>query len=311
MSGILASGKNTPVILSRQRSDPTSAPPPTIHGAEVRYIDYTSKPSLISALSDVETLINVIKIPGPDWPTQQIALLDAAKEAGVKRFAPAEFEAGPAASGLVTVTASKADVWAACEASGLECARFCCGMFMNYLVLGVGGGVERDLGHGLVDWPIIWDVGGWRAELPVKGSGEQEGKEMYPRVTMTEIGDIGRFVAAACELPLGMWESTMGMEGETVRVDEVLKVLEEKAGKGKWQVSTVTERELQERADRIEGVGTTRKEVVDKLVAQMEVMILKDEEDMGVIRPTINKLCPQVKPTSVEEYVAKVFAGST
>ena len=298
-----AAGKNTPVILSRQPSSPSSTSPPeqARYGAQIRHVDYSSHSSLVSALRDVETVICVTKIPGPDWAPQQIRLLEAAAAAGVKRFAPSEFEAGPAAVGLVDVTAQKMAVWAACLKSGLECARFCNGMFMNYLVLGAGPQKERELGQELVDCPIIWDVGKRTAELPVKADGT------YPRVTLTELGDIGRFVAAACELPLGRWERTMGMAGETVRVDVVLRVLEEKSGV-KWEVTTVTEAGLKERTDRIEGIGRDRMEVVSKLVAQMESMILRDEDDMGAITPTVNRLCPQVQPQSVESFVSKIFA---
>ena len=134
-------------------------------------------------------------------------LLNAAKEAGVKRFAPSEYENGPLADGKVDILGLKPPVWEACEKSGLECARLCCGMFMNYLALGedLQGDKRDELLHGFEDEPVIWDVKNRKAELPVKDDGT------FPKHTLTEIGDIGRFVAAACELPLGKWDSTMSM----------------------------------------------------------------------------------------------------
>ena len=295
----IRAGKNTPVILSREVGK-DSLQPEARYGIPVRYVDYSSHEPLVAALRDVETVISVTKIPGPEWSRQQITLLKAAAAAGVKRFAPSEFEAGPGAQGMVDWTAQKGEVWAACEASGLECARFCNGMFMNYLALGTER--EKELAQGLIDSPIIWDAGERRAELPIRDDGK------YPRITLTEIEDIGKFVAAACELPLGKWEKTMGMVGQTIGVEEVLNILEESSG-CKWSTTTITETELKKRVAEISGIGTNRTEIVTKLVAQVELMMLQDKEDMGLIRPTVNQLCSH-QPQSVQSFVSKIFQRS-
>lgn len=49
-------------------------------------MDYTSHPSLVAGLRDVEIVINVLLIPGPDWVTTQLKLLHAAEEAGCRCF---------------------------------------------------------------------------------------------------------------------------------------------------------------------------------------------------------------------------------
>ncbi len=41
------------------------------------------------------------------------------------------------------------------------------------------------------------------------------------KLSMTELGDIGRFVAAALDLEEGKWEADMGMVGSTVDLEEV------------------------------------------------------------------------------------------
>lgn len=115
---------NTPVILTRQSLDA----PASKYGAEVRQVDYTDHSTLVDALKDVHTVISVLKIPGPEWATYQINLLNAAKAAGVKRFAPSEFENGPEADGRVDILGLKPGVWKECTESGLECARFSGGM---------------------------------------------------------------------------------------------------------------------------------------------------------------------------------------
>lgn len=120
----IAKTPNTAVILTRQSSNA----PQSKYGAEVRQVDYTDNDSLVAALKGVHTVISVLKIPGPEWSTYQINLLNAAKAAGVKRFAPSEFENGPLADGKVDILGLKPIVWKECEASGLECARFSGGM---------------------------------------------------------------------------------------------------------------------------------------------------------------------------------------
>jgi len=126
---------NTPIILSRLNSKVDQ--PERVHGTRVRYVDYTSHESLVAALSDVDTVISVLKIPSPDWTTYQINLLRAAEDAGCKRFAPAEFGLGSLTHRRVDILELKLPVWDACKESKLEVARFQCDSFMNYLSLGL------------------------------------------------------------------------------------------------------------------------------------------------------------------------------
>jgi hypothetical protein len=57
--------------------------------------------------------MSVIKIPGPEWATYQIGLLNAAKTDGIKRFAPAESETSPLSDGRIDIIAGKTPVWEA------------------------------------------------------------------------------------------------------------------------------------------------------------------------------------------------------
>lgn len=54
----------------------------------MRIVDYADHASLVFALQGVHTIISTISVNGPE---SQLALLEAAKEAGAKRFAPSEF----------------------------------------------------------------------------------------------------------------------------------------------------------------------------------------------------------------------------
>lgn len=172
---------------------------------------------------------------------------------------------------------------------------------MNYLALGkdFGGDVQRQAAvtQNLDDMSIIWDIPNHSVEMPVKEDGTT------PRITLTDIRDIGRFVAAACELPDGQWRRSMEMVGETIDADEVTRIIEEASGK-KFKRKTVGREALESRISKIEGIGSSREEIVDKMVAQIELMMLEDKECITIMRPVVNELCPDVKPTSVREFVA-------
>lgn len=283
---------NQAVIIS-SRSDTRSK-----YGSEVRTVDYASVPSLTAALKDVHTVISVVKIVGPQAVEYETNLIHAAKEAGVKRFAPAAWENGPLATEHVTILAlNKPAVWKACVESGLEVARFSGGMSMNYLALGSD---KEDAIQGLMDEPIIWDVKAGKVEMPVKADGSA------PKLTMTSLRDIGHFVAAACELLDGQWRESMEMVGETVAIDEVTEIIEEFTGR-QMEVKTVGRKELKRRADGIEGFGNTREELFTKMVSEINMLALEEKEGMCVLRPVVNELCPCIKPMSVREIIEKAW----
>lgn len=84
---ILETGKHTPIILSRSTKSIDSK-------VEVRVVDYSNHSSLVSALRDVHTVIvTLFTADAKEAVASQVALLKAAKEAGVKRFAPSEWAA--------------------------------------------------------------------------------------------------------------------------------------------------------------------------------------------------------------------------
>jgi hypothetical protein len=305
----------TPVILSRLNQGGQQPQTKTSSSGipiSIRYVEYNNTTSLVNALRDVHTVISVIKIPGPDWATYQINLLNAATQAGVKRFAPSEFEQGALADGKVDIIGFKLPVWESCKESGLEVARFECGGFMNAMLVSALKNPRWDdrtrerintALHGLNDEDILWNLEYERAEDIVKDDGTS------PRITLTKIGDVGRFVAAACELPDGSWKSSMSMVGETLTVAEVSKTIEDITGV-QLKRSTIDANGLRRRVDSIQGVGTNPVDIVKKLWTQLELVIIEDTEGAGWLAPVVNELCPRVKPSTVREYLLKVFNGA-
>ena len=114
-TALLAFATHHPIILSRSSPDPSNTPATRMHGVDIRCVDYASLEYLTAATKDVETIISVIKIPGPGWAICQLNLLEAAKQAGVKRFASSEFELGDQANGTVDLLGIKPGVWRAGE----------------------------------------------------------------------------------------------------------------------------------------------------------------------------------------------------
>ena len=112
---------------------------------------------------------------------------------------------------------------------------------------------ERELLQGFRDGPVIRDVRNRKAELLVKDDGA------CPAIPLTDIGDVGRFVAAACEMPLGKREPTMSMFGESVKMNEVVGFLEKEIGvhfevtevnRGKCRRGQIVSREMGLRGSR-------------------------------------------------------------
>jgi hypothetical protein len=297
-----------PAILTRPSSTIPAWLTPLLaqNRVSLHHTTYTDHASLVALLraTQAHTLISVLYIPGPEWFSTQIKLLNAATEAGVKRFAPSEFGLGVQGTPLLEGLAGNVGVWKACEASGIEWMRFECGLFMNYLGFGVpkasgtgdeeGKKREEALGGREGEGEQFWYVTERRAELPVTADGR------FPHVTLTAMEDVGRFVAASLELPEGAWESTGYMVGETVRMDEVVRIAERVLEGGKWDVRSVTAEELEARLEGEEDVGK-------RLWLQLGLVYTRDKEGEAWLEPKLNKLFPDIKPLTVEGYLRKYY----
>lgn len=122
-----------------------------------------------------------------------------------------------------------------------------------------------------------------------------------PRLSLTEIGDVGRFTAAACLLPEGAWKEEFNFVGETISMDEVTKIIEKVRGT-RMNVTYRPFRQI---------VEEEAKETVDwasKFWLQAELVHALDKAGEGVLEPVHNELVPQVRPISVEEYVRKYWS---
>jgi hypothetical protein len=197
--------------------------------------------------------------------------------------------------------APQEQIWAECRKAAaaregrFEWSAFRVGLFMNYLGLGAP---DKEALCGLTDtYKFVWDVENMRAEVPLNREGG------VPRITMTEIGDIGRFVSGACDLPSGSWRESMGMQGDTKGMDEIVGIVEKVRGR-KMEVVYKPFEVLQR-----ERMAAT--EPVKEFWLELEEAYARDRHGEGVFSTELNDILNgEVVPLSIEEYVMKYWSGT-
>lgn len=295
---------------------------------EIRVVDYHDRESLTSALKDVHTVISVTSAIDGTQAQIQINLLNAAIDAGCKRFAPSQWSFGPVAYEKIGVLKMGVEgMWEECmkQKDKIECARFNNGAFMNYLGHGIypvdskldsetqiqklkaGNGYmdnedeacqglsrEGGLDDGSGAYPISLKNG--IAEFPLKEDGR------FPRTSMTTLRDVGSFVVASLNLP--KWEENMTMVGDTVGMDELLSIAEEVTGK-KFQVKFVKREELEAKKTTL----SLPNDFIEWMWTDIKLAYCRDEEGEVVLEPVVNRLCPEVRPMTVREYLERYWKG--
>jgi uncharacterized protein YbjT (DUF2867 family) len=305
VSAVLKEGNHEVVILSRSGSSPDGCSK-FKYGAPVRTVDYNSVDSLTHGLAGVHTLISIIKANRSDQMVlSHRNMLEAAKAAGVQRFAPSEWGMGPLASEKVDLLGAKLQIWDLCLGSGLECTRFFVGMFMNYLGQSCPADRREEALAGLEDDLMLdfINIEAGHALLPVTSDGQP------CRLSLCEINDVGRFVAAA--LDLENWENEMGMVGSTTTVEEIIWVAERTGRLVKTE--TFTKAHAQQRIKKFDEQLERRfslKSLKGRMVAQMMECMCEDEVGCAVIEPVLNRLCPLITPMAFDEYLTRVWCDS-
>lgn len=278
LSAILDTRKHEVIVLSRSPN-----PSLTAKGVQVRPVSYTDHASLTNALRGVHTVLSTIGSSNQDETRgSQLAIIAAAKEAGVKRFAPSEYAIRDYKDW--DFYAGKIPVLEATKASGMEYTQFTCGIFMNYLGTGTPKG-ETEVLSGLRPWNFVINTKAGTADLPGDGNS---------KLTFTRLQDVGKFVAAA--LDLDRWEDEMGMVGSTMSYSEVIDAIE-KVTNRKMLVKNNSEEELKKL---IKG---------DKGAVFYNQVRLSIAQGKMPVEPTLNKLAPKVRPWTVEEFLEKCWSG--
>lgn len=131
------------------------------------------------------------------------------------------------------------------------------------------------------------------AELPIRPDGQ------WPRITLTTMGDVGRFVAASLDLPA--WSGRMDMAGETVTMDQLLRHAEEVTGK------TFRVTALQADGIRRKIATFSSGDFSGLLWSDLDLAYTRDRDDEAVLQPVLNRPFPDIRPIPIRKYLEKAW----
>lgn len=281
INAISSEGKHSIVALTRSPNDRLSKTASVI----VKVVDYANHGSLTSALEGCDTVISAIFSRDDEagsLVTNQLNLLHAANEAGVKRFSPSDFGIKLEAAEIVERQKNKQPIIEALKRTPLEYTQFQNGILMNYFCSGSQNQAEGL--SGLSPMAFLLDVVNGKAMVP------GDGKVNF---TTTDVRDVGRFVAAS--LDLEKWEPEFGMSGSTLTYDQLVEAAEKVTGKTIDKTYLPVE-QLEEMGKQPGQAGFAGQALLAHAMGYAEV------------KPRMNELCPDVKPIGIEEFLQKYWA---
>lgn len=184
--------------------------------------DYSDGPALIFDLAGIDTVISTIS------GNAQLALIDAAVQAHVRRFAPAEFEGLPSLrpipDALDRGRRAALERLQQYQARGMQYCVFVCGIF--YERFAPGGMIASHIGRGSGisrEGDYLMNIREMRAQIPHGPNGRPAS------VCITSVQDVGRLVAAAVGMP--QWPTEVRMCGERTDFSSLVRTAELMRGK--------------------------------------------------------------------------------
>lgn len=220
--------------------------------------------------------------------------------------------------------ASKSSLLKDCQAAAaeygnsIEIAQFQNGMFMQYLAQKLpdpdgqsadGRGTKKEvLLCGLEDDLMLEyiDIASGTLAIPTSDSG------VPAKISMTSIEDIGKFVAAALDLPKGEWHGFLGMTGANVTLGEIRQMLREETNAPDIKENILTKEDCQnvERGfDEVLNKGFSVEALMGKMVAQMEKAACGGVVGETMIEGKLNEVCPEVKVTDLKQWLKEVWGA--
>lgn len=160
--------------------------------------------------------------------TSQLALIDAAAEAGVRRFTPAEFEGLPSLrppqDALDRGRRRALERLHQNQRHGMQYCIFVCGIL--YERFAPGGMIASNIGRGSGisgEGDYVLNVRQMNAQIPC------DADDQPATVCITAAKDVGRFVAAAVGMP--QWPAELRICGERIDLSALVRVAEVMRGK--------------------------------------------------------------------------------
>ncbi|KAF5647817.1 2'-hydroxyisoflavone reductase [Fusarium tjaetaba] len=193
---LVATGKHD--ITALVRKDPSTFP--ELPGVTWIKADYENKSKLVDLFRGVETVLSFLAVHLDPGSETQKRLIDAAVEAGVKRFAPSEWATG-------AKLADSLDI--------IEYTLFQPGGFMDYLCH------PYKTAKYITTTVVNVDFVKKRA-IVVEGTLDDE-------ITYTSVNDIANIVTQAIDFE-GEWSVIGGISGDRISIRQLLKIGEELRG---------------------------------------------------------------------------------
>ncbi|KAI0067434.1 NAD-P-binding protein [Artomyces pyxidatus] len=252
------------VILTRAESaNKESTQKFATAGAQVTIVDYANKASVIKALAGIDVVLSTLSV-FPSIEAQEV-VAEAAKEAGVKLFAPSEY--GLVTEGHQGFLADKARFHDKLRALGLPYVLFYTGAFADWA------------------WTAFLNLDVASGKVTVGGNGNSQ-------ATFTSRGDIARYVVyVLTNLPAEqLVNRAFRLEGDRKSFNEVFKLYEAKTGK-KVEVTYTPIADLQA------AIKTNPYDIVSQL------HLAYATPGQGVVGSPDNGLYPDWNPTPVIDYL--------
>ena len=168
-------------------------------------------------MAGVDLVISMVSGPA------QLALIDAAYSANVRRFAPAEFSGSlqyrPVIDPLDRGKSAALTRLQQYVPYGMSYTILSCGLLYEHF--GPGGLAASNIGHasGLnSEGDLLMNIRGLRAQIPFAATGQPA------TVCMTSAQDVGRLVVAALEMP--EWPTELRMCGDRISTLQIVQVAE-------------------------------------------------------------------------------------
>ncbi|RPB12147.1 NAD(P)-binding protein [Morchella conica CCBAS932] len=289
-TAILEERRHEVVILSRyERPDMVD------QGFIVIRVDYQVPESLVTALSGVDTVISTVS------KEPQLILIDACITAGVRRFAPAEFEGVPSARPIIEPCRDRITTLNRLrEVQGqIQPTVFSCGFFYEWFYPGglINSGASMGTtcqvaGFGQAG-SLLADIDKGKARIPVLDNADTD---IY--ICLTAVEDVGRFVARC--LDIEDWPDQLRMCGERLTLSELVKTIEEIRG----QALDVTRLTIDDLNDKF----MDAEEVQDSGEAfQLEVMMAVHRGEFDFPMANVNKMFPKFKPIPLKSWLQDLW----
>ncbi|KAI9717678.1 MAG: hypothetical protein M1812_004623 [Candelaria pacifica] len=200
------------ILLSR-------SPKPQLRAKDwqVIAVDYDDPQSLRYALTGIDTVISTVS------GESQVNLIDAAYNARVRRFAPAEFEGRPCMrppSDALDRGKSAALERLHYYRQYLESTSFVCGILYERFQPGGMASSAIGLGCGVSgEGDYLMDIRNSKAQIPHYNAAGQ-----VVSICLTSAEDVARFIVTALNLP--RWPAELRMCGERMSVYDVVRTAE-------------------------------------------------------------------------------------